>query len=77
MSKNYISFIVGKKIRKLRLQNNVNQRKLGVACGITFQQIQKYETGTNRISIDRLYDIANFFNVDISELLTDIKTKDE
>jgi transcriptional regulator with XRE-family HTH domain len=44
----------------------MTQQQLGEAVGIKFQQIQKYETGMNRISASRLWDIANALDVDIS-----------
>jgi transcriptional regulator with XRE-family HTH domain len=42
-----------------------NQTDLGQALGVTFQQVQKYEKGANRISASKLWDIARFFRVDI------------
>jgi transcriptional regulator with XRE-family HTH domain len=43
----------------------MSQEKLGEACGITFQQIQKYEKGTNRMGAGRLYHIARVLDVPI------------
>jgi len=43
----------------------MSQEKLGEHLGLTFQQIQKYEKGANRISASKLWDIARFFKVDI------------
>lgn len=63
---NYIDIHVGKRIRKFRELKNVSQTELGAACGITFQQIQKYETGRNRVSASRLHQIATFLNVTIA-----------
>ena len=48
-----------------RLALGYNQSDLGRALGLTFQQIQKYEKGANRISASKLWDIARFFKVDI------------
>jgi len=46
-------------IKRLRLERGVSQEKLGEALGITFQQVQKYESGKNRITIGRLTDICD------------------
>ncbi len=56
---------VGSRVRMRRLMLNISQEKLGDALGITFQQIQKYEKGTNRISASRLQQIANVLQVSI------------
>lgn len=49
---------VGQRVRMRRLMLGVSQEKLGDAIGITFQQVQKYEKGTNRISSSRMQQIA-------------------
>lgn len=49
---------VGGKIRLFRMMAGMSQEKLGDHCGITFQQIQKYEKGTNRVGASRLKQIA-------------------
>lgn len=57
---------VGKRIRHRRWMNGTTQQQLAEAVGIKFQQIQKYETGMNRVSASRLWDIANVLNVEVS-----------
>ncbi|GJD60727.1 helix-turn-helix domain-containing protein [Methylobacterium frigidaeris] len=57
---------VGHRVRVRRLLVGVSQEKLGDALGVTFQQIQKYEKGTNRISASRLRQIADMLNVPVS-----------
>jgi transcriptional regulator with XRE-family HTH domain len=57
---------VGRKVCEKRIALGYNQSDLGRALGLTFQQIQKYEKGANRISASKLWDIARFFNVDVS-----------
>ncbi|WP_375255040.1 helix-turn-helix domain-containing protein [Yoonia sp.] len=57
---------VGKRIRQRRWINGTTQQQLAEAVGIKFQQIQKYETGMNRVSASRLWDIAKVLNVDVS-----------
>ena len=56
---------VGRRVCEKRLALGYNQSDLGRALGLTFQQIQKYEKGANRISASKLWDIARFFKVDI------------
>lgn len=57
---------VGKRIRHGRWKAGVTQQELAAAVGVKFQQIQKYETGMNRVSASRLWDIANALNVKIA-----------
>ena len=57
---------VGKRVRHRRWMMGMTQQQLGDLVGIKFQQIQKYETGMNRISASRLWDIAKSLEVPIS-----------
>ncbi len=57
---------VGKRVRHRRWMVGMTQQQLGEAVGIKFQQIQKYETGMNRVSASRLWDIAKVMDVSIS-----------
>jgi transcriptional regulator with XRE-family HTH domain len=56
---------VGGRIRMRRLMLDVSQSKLANALGVTFQQVQKYEKGTNRVSASRLQQISTFLQVPI------------
>ncbi len=56
---NEIDVHIGKRLREARLANGVSQEALGKALGITFQQVQKYERGKDRIGGSRLWDISN------------------
>lgn len=56
---------VGRRVCEKRIALGYNQTDLGQALGVTFQQVQKYEKGANRISASKLWDIARFFRVDI------------
>lgn len=56
---------VGSRVRMRRMLMGISQEKLGEALGLTFQQIQKYEKGSNRISASRLQVIANTLQVPI------------
>lgn len=57
---------VGSRVRMRRMLLGMSQERLGEALKITFQQVQKYEKGTNRISASRLQQIANVLGVTIS-----------
>ena len=57
---------VGKRIRHRRWLIGVTQQQLAEQVGIKFQQIQKYETGANRVSASRLWDISDALGVDVS-----------
>ena len=56
---------VGKRVRMRRLMLGRSQTQLGEALGLTFQQVQKYEKGTNRISASRLQRISEAFQVPV------------
>jgi transcriptional regulator with XRE-family HTH domain len=58
---------VGRRVRAFRLNKGLSQEKLGGELGITFQQVQKYEKGTNRIGAGRLQRIAEILGVPVSE----------
>ena len=57
---------VGHLIREQRKMMGLTQQDLADALGISYQQVQKYEIGTNRVSAGRLYELAQFLKVDIS-----------
>jgi transcriptional regulator with XRE-family HTH domain len=57
--------LVGQMIRTLRLSKGLTQTQLGAKLGVTFQQIQKYEKGSNRVGSGRLFEIAEFFEVSV------------
>jgi transcriptional regulator with XRE-family HTH domain len=57
---------VGARVRMRRMMLSMSQEKLGDALGLTFQQVQKYEKGTNRIGSSRLQQIANILQVPVS-----------
>ena len=63
--KHLVDVHVGKRIRQRRWMNGTTQQQLAEAVGIKFQQIQKYETGMNRVSASRLWDIARTLGVTI------------
>ncbi|HEY2758860.1 MAG TPA: helix-turn-helix transcriptional regulator [Pseudolabrys sp.] len=57
---------VGSRVRMRRMMLGMSQEKLGDALGLTFQQVQKYEKGTNRIGASRLQQIAHILQVPVS-----------
>ncbi|RVV99723.1 XRE family transcriptional regulator [Mesobaculum littorinae] len=59
---------VGDRLRQIRRLRGMTQAELGTTVGCKFQQIQKYETGANRISASRLWDIAAALNTPVAEL---------
>jgi len=56
---------IGQKIRALRLERGLSQSGLAEGIGLTFQQVQKYEKGTNRVSAGRLQQIADMLNTPV------------
>ena len=63
---------IGLRVRARRLERHISQNELGDQLGVSFQQIQKYEKGTNRIGSARLVDIARILEVDTSYFLADL-----
>jgi transcriptional regulator with XRE-family HTH domain len=57
---------VGSRVRMRRMMLGMSQEKLGNALGLTFQQVQKYEKGTNRIGASRLQQISQILQVQVS-----------
>jgi transcriptional regulator with XRE-family HTH domain len=60
---------VGRLVRVQRMARGLTQTELGNRIGVTFQQVQKYESGTNRISLDRLVQVGRALDVDVRYLL--------
>ncbi|CAN7683520.1 MAG: helix-turn-helix transcriptional regulator [Rhizobium sp.] len=68
---------VGKTIRIKRLMRKVSQTELGDRVGVTFQQIQKYEKGANRVSASMLVEIAGALDVDVRTFFEDVNTAND
>ncbi len=64
-----IDLMVARRIRAMREEKGFSQQALATRCGISFQQLQKYERGKNRVSTARLHAIAQALGVPISSLL--------
>lgn len=65
---NPVDKYVGSRVRMRRIMLGMSQEKLGEALGLTFQQIQKYEKGTNRVGASRLQQISEVLKVPVSFL---------
>ena len=63
---------VGSRIRLRRTLLGMSQERLGSALGLTFQQVQKYERGANRVGASRLFDISRILDVPISYFFDDM-----
>ena len=68
LTRDPIDVHVGGRVRLRRIMLGLSQTKLAEALGITFQQVQKYEKGYNRIGSSRLYQIARVLNVSVEYL---------
>jgi transcriptional regulator with XRE-family HTH domain len=70
-----IDQMVGKLIKRRRLQLGYSQQQLAEAVGVTFQQVQKYERGTNRVSAGKLYSIAQMLKTNVSFFFSQIEVE--
>ena len=69
---NAIDMHVGNRVRLRRTLLGISQEQLGAELNVTFQQVQKYERGANRISASRLWDISQILDVPISYFFDDM-----
>ena len=69
---NPVDVHVGKRLRLRRTMLGFSQEKLGEAIGLTFQQVQKYERGTNRIGSSRLFDLSRVLDVEVGYFFEDM-----
>jgi transcriptional regulator with XRE-family HTH domain len=72
---NPVDVHVGNRIRLRRTLLGMSQQSLSEALGLTFQQVQKYERGANRVSSSRLYDLAHVLDVSIPWFFEDMSTE--
>lgn len=72
---NPVDIHVGSRVRLRRMLMGMSQEKLGDAIGLTFQQVQKYERGANRIGASRLYDLTRVLDVPVSFFFDDLNTE--
>lgn len=71
---NPVDIHVGSRVRLRRTLLGLSQEKLGDALGLTFQQVQKYERGANRIGASRLFDLSRVLDVPISFFFDDMSS---
>ncbi|MCA1419508.1 helix-turn-helix transcriptional regulator [Bradyrhizobium sp. BRP23] len=64
-----VDLYIGEKVRAYRNARSISQEELARMLGLSFQQIQKYEKGDNRITSSRLQEIAKIFECDVADLL--------
>lgn len=74
---NPIDIHVGARLRLRRTLLGLSQEKLGEAVGITFQQLQKYERGSNRISASRLFNLSQVLGVPVSYFFDDMPSPEQ
>ncbi len=74
-SPNPIDIHVGGRLRLRRMLLGWSQEKLGESLGLTFQQIQKYEKGANRVSASRLYELSQLLNVPVQFFYDDLSAE--
>ncbi len=70
-----IDIQIGQRLKELRIRRNISQTKLGDMLGLTFQQIQKYEKGMNRIAGSTLWDLSQRLDVPITWFFEGIEQK--
>lgn len=70
---NVIDERFGARLKRTREAQGLTQSDLARACGISFQQVYKYETGKNRVSISRLYDLADALGMTVRSLVEDLR----
>ena len=68
---------VARRLRQRRFLLGISQTKLGEGIGVTFQQVQKYEKGTNRISASKLYAISQHLHVPVSFFFEGVRVRDQ
>lgn len=74
---NPVDVHVGSRVRLRRTLLGMSQEKLGEAIGLTFQQVQKYERGANRIGASRLFDLSRVLDVPVSFFFDDMPLDDQ
>lgn len=65
--------VLGQRIRRVRIERKLTQEELAERLRISCQQLQKYESGINRVSAVRLVDLARVLNVGVAALATDVE----
>ncbi len=71
-----VDMLVGMRLRMFRNERGVSQSALANVLGLTFQQVQKYERGTNRISASKLFEISRFLGIRVADFYVDEQGSD-
>lgn len=71
-----IDQLLGERLKEIRKMKNLTQEDIADKLGISFQQIQKYENGKNRISFSRLYELSTFMKVPLDSFVRNIEAND-
>ena len=74
---NSVDIAVGRNIKIYRLAKKISQETLGEKIGVTFQQVQKYEKGTNRVGAGRLNQIAHALGITVTKLFEGVGATSE
>lgn len=74
---NEVDVFVGQRLRELRMLAGLSQSDVAAALGLTFQQLQKYERGFNRVSASRLFKLAQFFRVPVAVFFEGLDDRSE
>ena len=74
---NPVDVHVGRRVREQRIVRGMSQEQLGTAIGLTFQQLQKYEGATNRISAGALYQLALTLDVPVQYFFDGLSRRDK
>jgi transcriptional regulator with XRE-family HTH domain len=71
---NPVDVRIGQRMRARRLEIGMSQERLAVLLGVTFQQVQKYERGVNRVAASRLFDVASALDVPVSSFFEGLRS---
>ncbi|SMF28093.1 Transcriptional regulator, contains XRE-family HTH domain [Azospirillum oryzae] len=74
---NEVDVFVGQRLRELRMLAGLSQSDVAAALGLTFQQLQKYERGFNRVSSSRLFKLGQFFRVPVSVFFEGLENRQQ
>ena len=72
-----VNGLVGRRIRRRRRLMDMSQQDLGVACGVSFQQVQKYECAYTRLSVEMLWKLSRALKVDIGYFFAGLSQETE
>ncbi|MBX3482376.1 helix-turn-helix domain-containing protein [Phenylobacterium sp.] len=71
-----VNAFVGRRMRRRRHLMGLTQQDLAAACGVTFQQVQKYESASTRLTVERLWKVAGALQVDVAYFFAGLARED-